>query len=76
MVNFDAKLKKVLEVDFKDYNDNQKVLKHAIRKTILDEIWPVFEALLKDMRNKKLEEIDFRREGRTFAIYRHIVNGT
>ena len=54
--NFDAGLKKVLEeVDFVDYNDNQQVLKHAIRKAILEEIRPVFEDILNEVHKKKLE---------------------
>ncbi|KAJ5374869.1 hypothetical protein N7517_006875 [Penicillium concentricum] len=37
MTVFDAKLKKVLEeADFVDYNDNEKVLKRAVRKAILE----------------------------------------
>ena len=57
MRNFDAELKKVLEVDFEDYNDNQKVLKHAIRKTILKGVRPVIEEILQEARNKKLEKL-------------------
>lgn len=57
MRNFDAELKKVLEVDFEDYNDNQKVLKHAIRKTTLEEIRPVIEEILQEARSKKLEKL-------------------
>lgn len=54
---FDVQLKKVLEeVDFKDYNDNQKVLKDAIWNAILGEIRPVFEEMLKELRHKKLEK--------------------
>ncbi|CAG8037637.1 unnamed protein product [Penicillium nalgiovense] len=57
MRNFDVGLKKVLEeVDFVDYNDNQKVLKHAIRKAILEEVRPVFEEILNEVRKKKLEK--------------------
>ncbi|KGO64609.1 hypothetical protein PITC_093360 [Penicillium italicum] len=53
---FDAGLQKVLEkVDFKDYNDNQKVLKHAIRKAVLKEIRPVFDGILTEVRDTKLK---------------------
>lgn len=58
MRNFDAELKKVLEaVDFKDYHDNQKVLKNVIRKAALEEIWPAFEEILQVARGKKLEKL-------------------
>ncbi|KAJ6189464.1 hypothetical protein N7519_004372 [Penicillium mononematosum] len=64
MRNFDAGLKKVLEeVDFVDYNDNQKVLKHAIRKAILEEARPMFEEILIEVRKKKLEKFFKYREG-------------
>lgn len=57
MRNFDVGLKKVLEeVDFEDYNDNQKVLKRAIRKATLEEIRPVFDEIIQDARSKKLEK--------------------
>ena len=45
------------EVDFEDYNGNQKVLKHAIRKAALEEIGPVFEEILLEVRGKKLERL-------------------
>lgn len=55
---FDAELKKVLEeVDFEDYNGNQKVLKHAIRKAALEKIGPVFEEILLEAHGKKLERL-------------------
>ncbi|OQE20669.1 hypothetical protein PENFLA_c016G08551 [Penicillium flavigenum] len=57
MRNFDAGLKEVLEeLDFVDYNDNQKVLKHAIRKAILVEVRPMFGEILNEVRKKKLEK--------------------
>ncbi|EKV07393.1 hypothetical protein PDIG_72540 [Penicillium digitatum PHI26] len=57
MRNFDAELKKVLEgVDFEDYDDNQKVPKHAIRKALLEEIRPLFYEILTEVRNKTLEK--------------------
>jgi hypothetical protein len=60
---FDAGLKKVLEeVDFVDYNDNQKVLKHAIRKAALEEVRPMFEEILNEVRKKKLEKFLSRRK--------------
>lgn len=56
MRNFDIELKKVLEeVDFEDYNDNQKVLKRAIRMAVLEEISPVFEEILLEVRDQKVE---------------------
>lgn len=58
MRNFDAGLTKLLEeVYFEDYYDNQKVLKHAIRKAALKEIRPVFEEILQEARSKKLEKL-------------------
>ncbi|KAJ5169591.1 uncharacterized protein N7500_002374 [Penicillium coprophilum] len=55
---FDTQLKKLLEeADFEDYNDNQKVLKRAIRKAALQEIRPVFEEIFKEARKKKLAKM-------------------